>query len=166
MNKYNDEIFVDIPQFEGRYKATNYGRIWSELTQNFLSPVVTHNGYLRVALMDGFGNPRRERVGRLVALAFIGNPPEGKPQLDHIDRDRKNDRPDNLRWVSSKENNRNRTNNRAVAQYDKMTGELIATYGSVAEANEAIGRKPGHSGIFSCLNGKNYSSGGYIWEAI
>ena len=83
------------------------------------------NGYYRVPLMRN-GKSRYERVSRLVALAFIGEAPEGKTQIDHIDRNRKNDCVENLRWVSSKENNRNRCNNRAVYQIDLATGKIIA----------------------------------------
>lgn len=45
-------------------------------------------------------------VHRLVAKAFIPNL-DNKPEVDHIDGNTRNNRADNLRWVTSKENKAN-----------------------------------------------------------
>lgn len=50
---------------------------------------------------------KTQRINRLVALCFIGEPPIGKEFVDHIDGDRTNNNIENLRWVSSKENHNN-----------------------------------------------------------
>lgn len=44
------------------------------------------------------------RIHRLVALAFLGEPPDGKPQVNHIDGDKKHNAAINLEWVSALEN--------------------------------------------------------------
>ncbi|MHA2278033.1 MAG: HNH endonuclease signature motif containing protein [Candidatus Kariarchaeaceae archaeon] len=60
-----------------------------------------------------FGKPNKktgymeiasERVHRIVAMGFLGQPPTKKHVVDHIDTNRQNNRPDNLRWVTRFEN--------------------------------------------------------------
>ena len=43
-------------------------------------------------------------VHRIVAYAFLGNPPTDQHVVDHIDTNRQNNRPENLRWVTKLEN--------------------------------------------------------------
>jgi len=45
-----------------------------------------------------------ERVHRIVAFAFLGKPPKNDYVVDHIDTNRRNNRPENLRWVTKLEN--------------------------------------------------------------
>ena len=71
-------------------------------------------GYLRVEL-DG----KPYRFHRLLAIAFIPNP-ENKPEIDHINRNKLDNRIENLRWVSHAENQQNQSihcNNKLRIQY-------------------------------------------------
>ncbi len=52
-------------------------------------------GYLEIASI---------RVHRIVATAFHGEPPTNQHVVDHIDTNRQNNRPENLRWVTKLEN--------------------------------------------------------------
>lgn len=52
-------------------------------------------GYLQIA---------SERVHRIVATAFHGEPPTKEHVADHIDTNRQNNRPNNIRWVTRLEN--------------------------------------------------------------
>ena len=61
------------------------------------------NGYLQVYLR---GSRIPQLVHRLVAEAFIPNP-ENKPFVDHINGNKLDNRVENLRWVSPKENTNN-----------------------------------------------------------
>jgi HNH endonuclease len=45
-----------------------------------------------------------ETVHRIVATAFHGQQPLEKPVVDHIDTNRQNNRPENLRWISKLDN--------------------------------------------------------------
>ena len=60
-----------------------------------------------------FGKPNNEtgymeiasvRVHRIVATAFHGEPPTPQHIVDHIDTNRRNNRPENLRWITKLEN--------------------------------------------------------------
>ena len=75
-------------QREGMRKRKLDG-VWSFGTPNFAT------GY-----MDFCG----ERVHRIVATAFHGPAPSDQYVVDHIDTNRQNNRPDNLRWLTKLEN--------------------------------------------------------------
>lgn len=80
------------------YLITEDGKVYSKVSQKFLSPSTNECGYLVVGLRG-----KSYRVHRLVATAFIPNP-ENKPEVNHIDGDKKNNHISNLEWVTSKEN--------------------------------------------------------------
>ena len=44
------------------------------------------------------------KVARLVCEAFNGPPPDGSPYCLHIDEDSRNNRPENLKWGTQREN--------------------------------------------------------------
>lgn len=64
-----------------------------------------HRGYPMITLSKN-GNQKSFSVHRLVALAFIPNP-ENKEEVDHINTIKSDNRVENLRWVTKKENNQN-----------------------------------------------------------
>ena len=72
---------------------------------------------------DGYRVVRISRklrfVHRLICEAFHGLGPTDKRDVDHIDRNRSNNRPENLHWCSRSENCRNK----------KIRDESLAKYG-------------------------------------
>lgn len=108
------EIWRIIDGTNGRYSVSSFGNVranWSDVPQRnkdvrvriektvILRPYLHTTGYWRINL----GRKNRHYVHRLIAKAFIENLSD-KPQVDHIDGDRKNNQITNLRWVSAKEN--------------------------------------------------------------
>jgi hypothetical protein len=99
----------DIPGFEGRYMVSDEGFILNLRTGTPLEPRCDRDGYRQVNLW----NPETKRyttvkVHRVVALAFIGEPPAGKPRVDHRRGLAAGDAVGNLRWASASENTLNR----------------------------------------------------------
>ena len=58
-----------------------------------------------------------ERVHRIVDFAFLGEPPTTQQIVDHIDTNRRNTRPQNLRWLTKLENALNNPITRKKIEY-------------------------------------------------
>ena len=97
------ERYSDIPGYEGKYQVTSWGRIYSVNAERFLYQEPNEKGYMRVDLRDGCGRRKHFKVHRLVAKAFIPNPYK-KPQVNHIDGNKRNNSFSNLEWVTDQEN--------------------------------------------------------------
>jgi hypothetical protein len=95
---------MEIVGFEN-YLIYEDGKVQNKKTKRYLQERLDNNGYKKVNLCkDGKG--KTFRIHRLVALHYIPNP-ENKPQVDHINRDKTDNRIQNLRWVSPSENCQN-----------------------------------------------------------
>jgi hypothetical protein len=93
-----------IKGYEGLYEITDHGNI-TRYYKNHSRPVTLvqdRAGYLIVSLSKE-SKVRSHKVHRLVAQTFLDNP-ENKSMVDHIDEDKTNNRVDNLRWCTGKEN--------------------------------------------------------------
>ena len=111
-----NEIWKEVVGYEGLYQVSNLGRVkalpkdaWNGKghfkTKERILKVFLQKDYERVHLHKD-GKCSNKRVHRLVAEAFIDNP-ENKPYVDHINTIRNDNRVDNLRWVTHKENMNN-----------------------------------------------------------
>lgn len=91
------------------YQVSNLGNVRSTWVKGKVKPIkiqVDGNGYYWVGIVGSLGR-KKLKTSRLVALAFIPNP-ENLPTVDHIDRDKSNNKVENLRWASYKEQHDNR----------------------------------------------------------
>ena len=100
------EIWKDIAGYEGCYQVSNLGNVRNVKTSRVLKGRLDMYGYCRVILYKKGAKYKSFQIHRLVATAFIPNP-ENKPQVDHANTVRADNRLDNLRWVTYHENNMN-----------------------------------------------------------
>ena len=79
-----------------------------------------------------------QRVHRIVAFAFLGNPPTDQHVVDHIDTNRRNNRPENLRWLTRLENALNNPITRARIENLCGSIEVFLADPSVLRGHERI----------------------------
>ena len=185
----NEEIFVDIDGYEGKYKVSNLGNVKSLIDshgnprEKILKQIKDKFGYLHVILCKN-GNIKNCKVHRLVAKAFIPNP-NNLPTVNHINEDKTDNRVYNLEWMNMSQQQRHGTcQQRRVASTnyteiaEKLTNrqdlskqvyqysldlKLIKIWKSTAEC----GRNGyGRTAIASCCNGKRKSHKNFIWSYI
>lgn len=97
-----NEKWRDVVGYEGLYKVSDLGRIYSISSNKLLFECKTNDGYIRNCLTKN-GGQKLKRFHRIVAESFIPNP-DKLPQVNHIDGDKSNNRVNNLEWVTAKEN--------------------------------------------------------------
>jgi hypothetical protein len=126
------EIWKTIPNITS-HEISNMGRCRSKKTGRILNGCVNDSGYLRVDL----GKKKKYTVHRLVALTFIPNP-NNKKTVDHINRNRLDNRVINLRWATIGEQHINRKTpikkNKKIWRKDKESNKKIQLHDSIQDA--------------------------------
>ena len=84
------------------YLVSENGEVKNKTTGQILKQTITQKGYAVVGLVNG-GKHKNVRVHRIVAMAFVANP-RNKPQVNHKDGNKLNNKRENLEWVTGKEN--------------------------------------------------------------
>jgi hypothetical protein len=109
-----EEIWRDIPNYEGYYQVSNKGNVRSlnrTVQRQGVVPCFVKGktlvflnrlGYFDVSISFN-GLVKRVSVHRLVAIAFLDNP-LNKPFINHINGRRNDNRVKNLEWCTAKEN--------------------------------------------------------------
>lgn len=100
------ETWKDIPGYDGVLQASTYGNIRQLKDGKYVEvkKSLHPDNYYDVYQPKEFGTDR-PYVHRLVALTFCENgDPANKRIVDHINNDHLDNRPENLEWVTQKEN--------------------------------------------------------------
>jgi len=190
---YMEEIWKEIPGYDGRYSASSEGRIrsndwviaWRGTTKlvkgRILKPARDQKGYLYVGLTNSDGIMKCIKVHRLVALTFIPNP-DKLPEINHKNEDKTNNsiwvNPDgtvdpercNLEWCTSgynhnygSRNERARNNVKRPVLQYSIDGEFIREWDSAKDAGIALGGA-GNAAIINCCSGRIKTAYGYVWK--
>lgn len=163
-----EEIWKDIKNFEGLYKISTYGRIYSLLTNMTLKPSITKNGYCLIGLRKN-KKYKYKTVHRLVAENFLDNPNK-YPCVNHIDGNKVNNKLENLEYCSYSYNEKHayknglkNPRNKPIIQYD-LSGNFIKEWASAYEAGRNLNLNIAN--INSCCNKRKQHSrvGRYIFR--
>ncbi len=186
------EIWITIQDYEGNYEVSNLGgvrgvdriivmknNVRRKVKSKTLNHVSDKDGYLLIQLNKN-GKGKLCRVHRLVGEGFILNP-QNKPEINHKDGNKENNRASNLEWATSSENmlhsfetglhkptkywvgkfGKEHHSSVPVLQYS-LTGEFVAEYNGMHEANRQTGIS--YKYISRCCLGQRKTTGGFIWK--
>lgn len=168
--------YIELKTFPG-YCVSEDGSVYSMNYNRMgfihkMHPSKDGTGYLFVSLRKD-GKRFLRKVHRLVAEAFIPNP-ENKPQINHKNGIKTDNRKSNLEWNTCSENNLHKFHELGYKQksgkdckFSKIilqieNNKIIGKFYGAREAERQTGVNRKH--IYSCCCGKRNWAGGYNWK--
>lgn len=175
------EIWKDIKGYDGLYKVSNLGRVYSYpryRTKGGYSVGTCCNGYLSFTLCKTKDVHIRQYIHILVWEAFKGSIPEHYV-VHHKDHNKHNNNIDNLELLSDTEHKRMHSTEDYESKREKIAkgitekksipvvqytldGQFVAEYKSATEAEKIVGLKQSY--ICRVCKGQRNQTGGYVWK--
>lgn len=178
---FENEIWKDIPDYEGIYQASNYGRIrtapnkttFTEMhgVRHWKSRIMKGRGDFyttgkRVGLWKN-GKVKDWLVARLVAITFLGKPTKEANTVNHINGNRLDNRIENLEWLSLGDNVRHAFDNDLVPTCKKIklfNDDCELLFRSMQVASKHIGRNGGYISLCLSKNRNATSVDGVVYK--
>lgn len=185
-----NEVWKDVPNYEGLYQVSNLGRVKSLTRQ---SACYIQNGKRRSYtvkskickqhlvmgyLMSHLSKDNKKvmhKTHRLVAEAFLPNDKK-LPQVNHIDENKLNNKVENLEWCTAKENNNHGTRNKRISEAQRndprfskrimqytLDGVFIKEWPSICDAGRAGYDRKAISNLCNKEKG-SHTACGYLWK--
>ena len=158
------EIWKDVKGYEGLYKISNRGNVYSVKRARNLKLLNSHHGYKRIRLYIGSKSWKTYAVHRLVAEAFIPNP-YNLPEVNHKDENHSNNASSNLEWCTRMYNvNYGERTEKTYSAVEMISidGVVLREFRSQVDAAQKTGIRQGS--ISNCCRGFAKTAGGYKWR--
>lgn len=178
---YKNIEFYKIKDFDNYY-ISKCGKILStKFKKPYIRKLQNRLGYKSIRLYKN-KKSKYYQVHRFVAKTFISNP-ENKPQINHKNSIRSDNRIGNLEWVTNSENQKHafkygfqKVNKTGLGKFGKLNGNskkikqldldnnLIKIWNSMSDVEREL--KIYVSSISSCCSGNQKTAGGFKWKFL
>lgn len=146
------------------YQVSNLGRLKNKSTGYISQAKPRQDGYIRCILVDDNKIRQPKFVHVLIALTFLGEPEDIEMSVDHINKNRSDNRVENLRWATNSEQgkNQNRTNTGRSVYQLSLDDKIIRKWYKIKDIEEQLNIN--RSNISACCRGKQQTAGGFKWK--
>ena len=161
----------DVVGFEGLYKVTSCGKVWSCRKNKFMRSAGGPGQYQMIGLWTADGKQVFDYIHRIVAKAYVPNP-NNYPEVNHKDEIKDHNWASNIEWCTRNYNINYGTRNERAAK--TSTGrrpskkvycvELDTTYESTLAAAKA--HNVSQPNISCACTGKQKTCAGYHFRFV